>query len=406
MDAPTRLSDSLYDDVLLPDESIGIRQQVRAFADECLRPVAHELNTTSESASAFRRDIFAAMAEADIFAIPFSKEDGGRGLDYPTLASMITMEELGYYSPGIASAFYDAHVILCGQSLQKANESIRNKYLPKLISGESVFCFATSEPDASTDLSVRSLKCRATPVSGGYRVDGHKRWITNAPAGDYVCLLCNTDSGLTMLLVDLHADGVAIGEPDLKMGNHPQLTSDIRFDNVFVPEERLIGAEGGGLRAALGSLTLGRAGIAANGVGMAQRALDFSAQYIKKRTVFGKEIASFQHWQFRYADHVIAIENARNLYVKSAISVDKGGSGHPLMAMAKILGSELAVDVARDAIQACGGYGFARRTADDDIEWPLEAIYRDAKIGEIYEGANEVQRWSVAREIFGRGITG
>ncbi len=139
---------------------------------------------------------------------------------------------------------------------------------------------------------------------------------------------------------------------------------------------------------------------------MAQRAFDYSANYISQRKVFGQEIAAFQHCQFKYADHAIAIENARNLYQKAAVNYDKGNNAQPLMAMAKVAGSELAVNVARDAIQACGGYGFARRMSADGVDWPLEAIYRDAKIGEIYEGANEVQRWAIARDIFGRAITG
>jgi alkylation response protein AidB-like acyl-CoA dehydrogenase len=139
---------------------------------------------------------------------------------------------------------------------------------------------------------------------------------------------------------------------------------------------------------------------------MAQRAFDFSAQYISRRSAFGQPIAGFQHWQFRYADRATAIENARNLYIKAALNMDRGLPPQPLMAMAKVVGSEVAVDMSRDAIQACGGYGFVRHLSGADQDWPLESIYRDAKIGEIYEGANEVQRWAIAREIFGRGITG
>lgn len=401
-----RWSDTLFSDVLLPAEALGIRAEVRQFADRVLRPIAHEANTTPEHRDGFRHDILRAMADAGLYRIPFAADVGGRGLEFPTLATLIAMEELGYYTPGLASALFDGQAILCGQTLDRAPAPIRSEYLPRLIRGEIVCCFATSEPDTSTDLSARAMQTTATPVEGGYRVNGRKRWITNSVAGDIVLLLCRSGDALTMLLADMHASGVTVSDPDLKMGNHAQLTADIDFDNVFVPGRLRVGGEGDGLRVALGALTLGRAGIAALGVDMAQRAFDVSAGYISERKVFGREIAAFQHWQFRYADHALAIENARNLYHKAAINHDRGHRAQPLMAMAKVAGSELAVNVARDAIQACGGYGFARHMSGSGTDWPLEAIYRDAKIGEIYEGANEIQRWAIAREIFGRGITG
>lgn len=405
-DLPRRWSDTLFSDVFLPAEALEVRAEAREFADDFLRPIAHEINTTPESRNAFRRDVVKAIADAGLYGIPFSKAAGGRGLEYPTLGTLLVMEELGYYCPGATSALYDGQIILCGQTMLKASQKIQDEYLPRMIKGEIVCCFATSEPDTSTDLSAASMMTTATKAEGGYVINGRKRWITNSVAGDIVFLLCKTDDTLIMLMVDMHAPGIRVADPDLKMGNHAQLTADIYFDNVFVPEDKVIGAPGKGLGAALGSLTLGRAGIAALGVGMAQRAFDYSANYISERSVFGEKIAAFQHWQFRYADHAMAIENARNLYQKAAINYDRGNKALPLMAMAKVAGSELAVEVARDAIQACGGYGFARRMSADGIDWPLESIYRDAKIGEIYEGANEVQRWAVAREIFGRSITG
>jgi alkylation response protein AidB-like acyl-CoA dehydrogenase len=404
-----RRSDSLFSDIFLPEEALRIRTEARQFADDVLRPIAHVVNTTPEARDGFRRDLLEAIAAAGLYQVPFAKDVGGRGLEFPVLATLLVMEELGYYTPGVASALFDGQAILCGQTLNNAQAAIREVFLPQLIRGEIVCCFATSEPDTSTDLSARAMQTVATPVDGGYRVNGRKRWITNSVAGDIVLLLCRTGTSLTMLLVDMRTPGITVSDPDLKMGNHAQLTADIQFDDVFVSTTNRIGDEGGGLRVALTALTMGRAGIAALGVGMAQRAFDVSADYISHRKVFGQEIAAFQHWQFKYADHAVAIENARNLYQKAALNYDRGNNAQPLMAMAKIAGSELAVNVARDAIQACGGYGFARRMngdAENGIDWPLEAIYRDAKIGEIYEGANEIQRWAIARDIFGRELTG
>jgi alkylation response protein AidB-like acyl-CoA dehydrogenase len=201
----------------------------------------------------------------------------------------------------------------------------------------------------------------------------------------------------------MSSEGVRVGEPDKKMGNHCQLTADVIFDKVFVPAAHLVGREGHGLKAALTSLTLGRVGIGACGVGMAQAAFDYAADYMKERHVFGKPLAAMQHWQYQFAEYATRLESARNLYVKAALAQDKNRpSVAQQCAMAKLVGSSLAGDLARDAIQVCGGYGFVKQLAHTGQNYPLEAIYRDSKIGEIYEGANEVQKLIIARQIFGR----
>jgi alkylation response protein AidB-like acyl-CoA dehydrogenase len=404
--AVRRQADSLFSDALLPGETVSVRQDARSFADDILRPIAHELNCRPETRDGFRHDVFEAIARAGLYAIPFAADVGGRGLEFPTLATMTVLEELGYYSPGIASAMYDAQAILVGKTLDNAGGALRARYLPRLVRGEFVASFATSEPGASTDLSVNSVETTAQPVPGGWLVNGRKRWITNSPAADHIVLLVRTDDTLSLLFADMRDPGVTVFDPDLKMGNHAQLTADIEFSNVFVSDDHVLGEPGGGLRAALGSLALGRMGIGAVGVAMAQRALDVAADYTSRRTVYGRPIAAFQHWQFRFAEHALEVEAARSLYQKAGLVTDRGEDAAVLAAMAKVKGSALAVDVSRDAIQACGGYGFARDMPGAGQSWPLEAIYRDAKIGEIYEGANEVQKWIIARKIFGRAITG
>jgi alkylation response protein AidB-like acyl-CoA dehydrogenase len=401
-----RQADALVSDLLIPAETLKVREEARAFAESVLRPAAYLLNTTPERRDGFRHDIFKAIANAGLYAIPFAKDVGGRGLAYPTLATLTVVEELAYFAPGVASAMYDAHAILVGKTLDKVGGQLRTHYLPKLVRGEFIGAFATSEPDASTDLSVESVRTTAEPVAGGWRVNGVKRWITNSVAADHVVLLCRTGDTLSLLMVDMHEPGVTVGEPDSKMGNYAQLTADIQFVNVFVRDDHVLGTPGQGLRAALGSLALGRMGIGAVGVAMGQRALDVAVDYAMRRTVYGKSIAAFQHWQFRFAEHALELEAARSLYQKAGLVTDAGHDASVLAAMSKIKGSAVAVDVARDAIQICGGYGFVRRLAGNDEAWPLEAIYRDAKIGEIYEGANEVQKWIIARKIFGRDITG
>lgn len=382
-----------------------MRSHAREFADDVIRPVAHELNCTPERRDGFRFDLFKAIASAGLYRVPYPEDVGGLGLEYPMLATLCVVEELGYYSPGLASAMYDGQAILVGKSLDNAGGKARETWLPGIVRGDYVASFATSEPEASTDLSVRSLKTTAERKSGGWVINGRKRWITNSVAASRVLLLCRTGDTTTTFFVDMNHPGVRVSDPDLKMGNHPQLTADIEFVDVSVSDDDIVGEEGKGLRTALGALALGRMGIGAIGAAMAQRAIDLSAAYISERHVFGKPIASFQHWQFRFAEHAIELEAARTLYQKAAICIDRGLATEPWAAMCKVKGSSLAVDVARDAIQACGGYGFAREMKGDGTPWQIEAIYRDAKIGEIYEGANEVQKWLIARHIFGRAVT-
>lgn len=402
-----RQADRLYDDIWLPDETIEIRNRVRSFGETILRPRAHLLNTTPESVDAFPKDLVAQIGEAGLFRIPFDSSHGGDGLLYPTLATMVMLEEIAYFSSGVAAALIDVQLLLFGHTLLHAQPSVKEQLFPLLTSGAIVGAFATSEPGASTDLSARALRTIARREDGGYRVSGVKRWITNSPVANYMFVLARLDEGMTMFLIDMASPGVNVGLPDSKMGNHCQLTADVTFKDVFVPHTHLVGAEHKGLRAALTSLTLGRVGIGACGVGMAQSAFDFAASYMQRREIFGQPISHFQHWQFKFADYAASLESARNLYVKAALSLDKRRVGaQELCAMAKLTGSSLAVDIARDAIQVCGGYGFVKEVAATHEEFPLEAIYRDSKIGEIYEGANEVQRLVIARAIFGKAATG
>jgi alkylation response protein AidB-like acyl-CoA dehydrogenase len=407
MSSPRRNAHTLFSELLLPEETRAIRKEARGVAEQVLAPIAHRLNTDPESVAGFPREAFGAIARQGLYAIPYAASLGGRGLKYPMLATMCAMEELAYYAPGFTSALYDAQALLVGKTLEANPGPMRDYWLPKLIRGEFVGCFATSEPAASTDLSVASIQTIAEETATGWSVTGRKRWITNSPVGDLCLTLCRTGNSLTMLAIDLHARGVTVGAPDRKMGNHAQLTADVVFEGAAVPHEAVIGSPGKGLRVALGALALGRMGIGAVGTGMAQSAFDHAVHHMEERKVFGRKLAQYQHWQFTFADHAIAIENARSLYQKAALRYDTDPNAvEPQAAMAKIAGSEVAVNVARDAIQVSGAYGFVRELAATGENFPLESIYRDSKIGEIYEGANEIQRIIIARSIFGRDLAG
>lgn len=402
-----RMSDEIYHDMLSPDDVHDIRAEVRAFAAEHVAPVAREIAERDESIEAFPRALFNEMGSAGLFKIPFAREDGGRGLENRVTATAVTVEELSYYSNSVA-AIYDVHCILAGRTLERGSAEIRNHYLSKIVDGSTIGAFATTEPQASSDLSPRAMETIASKTDEGYVINGQKRWITNSPVAGLITVLCATPDGkMIELIVDTDQPGVRIGDPDLKLGNRGQLTADVYFKDVDVPEWKRIGGERDGLRIALSTLTYGRIGIAATGVGMAQAAFDAAMQHLKTRTAFGKRLGEFQHWQFKMAERATQIENARNLYLKASLRMDQGiDFPEPESAMAKFYATELAVDMARDAIQIMGGYGYMRELKHDGFVSPVEAIYRDAKIAEIYEGTNEIQRMIVARSLFGKELVG
>ncbi|RKT98859.1 acyl-CoA dehydrogenase [Burkholderia sp. Nafp2/4-1b] len=403
---PQRHQSLLYHDLLATEETTSIREEVRRFAEQYVAPVAWGIGHREESVANFPHDLFRKMAEAGLFRIPFAAAVGGRGLKNPAAATAVMIEELAYHSNSVA-AIVDVHCILAGHALEHASPELQTRYLAPLLAGEKIGSFATTEPDASTDLSIHAMQTVATKATAGYSITGRKRFITNAPVADFVVLLCVEEGRMTEIVVDLNSPGVLVGEPDRKLGNHGQLTADIYFDNVQVPAENVVGAPGGGLKIALQTLTYGRIGIAASGVGMAQAIFDHSVERLKTRKAFGRAIAQFQHWQFKLAERATEIENARSLYMKAALRMDVGEAfPEPEAAMAKWYATNLAGEFARDGVQIFGGYGFMEQLAADESHYRVEEIYRDCKISEIYEGTNEIQKLVIARSIFGKEITG
>ena len=401
-----RTQDRLWHDISIPVETVQLRKEVRLAVEERVAPYARDIGQREESADSFPWKAFRGLADAGVFGLPFGA-DFGRGLEYPFLGTCTATEEIAYHSSSMAGV-YDGQCILVPKALSFANDELRARLVPGLISGELVFAFATTEPDASSDLSVESMQTTAQVTPDGFVVNGRKRWITNSPVADWVTVLCRSGSGMTMLAVDLkHSPGVRIGTPDLKMGHRGQLTADIVFDDVAVPAANVLGQPGNGLSVALATLTYGRIGIAAAGAGVAQAALDLAVDRLRTRKVFGKPLGAMQHWQYRLAERATEVECARSLYQKAALRVDAGERvAEPEASMAKVFATRLAGDLARDAIQVYGGYGFARQVSETGETYRLEELYRDAKILEIFEGANEVLQWVIARQLIGRDITG
>lgn len=401
-----RLQDRISTDVWIPKEVIDLRTRARAAVVKAVQPYAQDIGEREESRESFPWAAFRGLADEGMFAVPFDAHYGS-GFDHPMLATCTVTEEIGYHSSSMAGV-YDGQCILMAQTLTFAAPSLQEQLIPALISGSSAFSFATTEPEASSDLSAETLRTIATETEGGFIVNGRKRWITNSIVADWAAILCGDGNRTTMLLVDLkNSPGVRIGEPDLKMGHRGQVTADIVLDGVFVPSENVLGSRGGGMKVALSALARGRIGIGAAGVGVAQAALDLAVDRLRTRHAFGGPLGKLQYWQFKIAEHATNIECARMLYQKAAMRLDtEGGTAEPEAAMAKAYGTRVAVDVVRDSLQIHGGFGFARKISETGESVRLEELYRDAKILEIFEGANELQQWIIARNVIGRDVTG
>ncbi|MDT7635355.1 MAG: hypothetical protein QOI50_7285 [Pseudonocardiales bacterium] len=405
--APPRTQDRMTHDVWLPPEIVALRAEARTAVEKRLAPFAREIGQREESVDSFPWEAFRGLADEGLFTVPFGA-DYGRGLEHPMLGTCTVTEEIAYHSSSMAGV-YDGQCILVPQTLTFASDEVRARLIPELTSGRTAFSFATTEPETSSDLTAERMQTVAEETPDGFVVTGRKRWITNSVVAGWVSILCragHTDRA-TMLLIDLHSPGVRVGRPDLKMGHRGQITADIVLDNVVVPRENLLGTAGGGLGVALSALVRGRIGIGAAGVGVAQAALDLAVERLRTRHVFGGPLGRMQHWQFTMAQRATEIECARTLYQKAATLLDRGDrSAEPEAAMAKAYGTKLANDLVREAIQIHGAVGFAREVSESGESVRLEEMYRDAKILEIFEGANELQQWIIARNLIGRDVTG
>ena len=407
MSYPPRSQDRVAHDVWLPAETVAVRDNARKAVASHLAPHARDIGQRTESRDSFPWEAFRGLASEGLFAVPFGT-DFGAGLEHPMLATCTVAEEIAYESSSMAGV-YDGQCILVPQTLTFATDELRARLVPGLVSGETAFSFATTEPETSSDLTAERLSTTAVRTDTGFVVNGRKRWITNSVVAGWVSILCRDGvdgDRATMLLIDLASPGVTIGEPDLKMGHRGQITADIVLEDVHVPHKNVLGEPGRGMRVALSALVRGRIGIGAAGVGVAQAALDLAVERLRTRHVFGAPLGAMQHWQFTMAKHATDIECARSLYQKAAMLLDRGESAEPEAAMAKAYGSKIAGDVVRDAIQVHGALGFAREVAATGESVRLEEMYRDAKILEIFEGANELQHWIVARHLIGRDVTG
>lgn len=362
------------------------RQMIREFAEKEVKPLAAEVDEQER----FPLETVEKMAKLGIMGIPFSAEYGGAGGDN-VLYSM-AVEELSRVC-ATTGVIVSAHTSLCCAPINEfgTNEQ-REKYLPKLCSGEWIGAFGLTEPNAGTDASAQQTT--AVLEGDNYILNGSKIFITNAAYAHVYIVMAMTDKaqgtrGISAFIVERDFPGFSVGKKEKKMGIRGSATCELIFENCIVPKENLLGKIGGGFGVAMKTLDGGRIGIASQALGIAQGAMDETVKYVKERKQFGKNIGQFQNTQFQLADLQTKIEASRLLVRMAAFKKDKKVPYSVEAAQAKLFAAETAMEMTTKAVQFHGGYGYTR-------EYPVERMMRDAKITEIYEGTSEVQRMVIA----------
>ena len=332
------------------------------------------------------------MADAGFMGLCVPEEYSGSGMDF--LSYCLLIEEISRADAGVGvtlavhTSAGTLPIVMFGTEEQKS------RWVPPLARGERIGCFALTEPETGSDAS--AIRTRAERVEGGYSISGHKQWVTNGRVAGTMILFARAEGGardgVTAFVVSMDAEGISFGKHAQKMGVVSATTDDVLFDNVFVPEEDRLGKEGRGLRVALGTLDTGRIGIAAQAVGIAEAAFRYAAKYAAERTTFGKPIAEHQAIAFKLADMQTRIGAARLLVYEAAWTKDQEMPHGEAGARAKLYASQVANEVAYEAVQILGGRGYMK-------DHPVERYYRDARVTEIYEGTSEIQRLVISRAI-------
>jgi alkylation response protein AidB-like acyl-CoA dehydrogenase len=373
----------------LTEEQVMIRDLCRQIAQEKIKPIREELDETGE----FPWDIVKVLAQSDMFAISIPEEYGGMGGG--VMETVIAVEELSKACGGIslamaASGLGTYPILISGSDEQK------KKYLPRLASGESLAAFGLTEAEAGSDAG----GVRTTAVRDGdeYVLNGTKQWITNAGEADIYTVIAITDKskgarGASAFIVEKGTPGFEFGKKENKMGIRASATRELIFQDCRIPAENLIAKEGMGFMVAMKTLDKSRPGVAAQALGIAAGALEEATAYSRERRQFGKPISSFQAVQFMLADMATQVEAARALVYQVARTVDSGAKDiSKVSAMCKVFASDVAMKVTTDAVQVFGGYGYMK-------EYPVEKMMRDAKITQIYEGTNQIQREVIALRL-------
>lgn len=373
----------------LPDDLIALRDMVREFALNEIRPYAREWDEKQW----LPEETVAKMAEIGLCGPTIPTEYGGSGLG--CLGNAIIMEEVARQC-GATALFLAAHNGLCiAQMLIAANKEQRQKYFPRLAKGEIIGAWGLTEPGCGSDAV--NMTTRAMRDGAGWRISGHKQFITNGARAGLFVVMAVTEAekrgkGVTAFLVEKDTPGFSIGKKEDKLGMRASDTCVLNFDNVFVPAEMQLGAYGGGYVDAMKVLERGRVGIGALSVGLARGALEESIEYARQRQAFGKTLADLQAIQFMLADMATEVEAARLMVHDAAIAIDSGKMDRVKSSAGKMFASEIATKACLNAIQIHGGNGYTK-------DMPVERYMRDAKLCEIGEGSSQIQRLIIAREL-------
>jgi alkylation response protein AidB-like acyl-CoA dehydrogenase len=372
----------------LTDAQREIQALCRGFAEREVAPRAAEIDRTDE----FPWDLYKRMAELDILGMTVPPEYGGSGAD--TLSWCIAQEELARASAAVADSQLLCK-LMCDMILNNGTETQKRRHLPAMVRGEKICAIAQTEPGTGSD--VAGVRTTATPVADGYVLRGTKRFITEALVCDLAVVVATTDpargrAGIALFLVEMGMPGFSRGGKERLLGVRGLATGELVFEDCRVPGSSLLAPPGEGFRRAMVSLDGGRIGIGAQALGIAQAAMEAAIRYAKERSAFGQPIAGFQAIQFMLADMSAAIEGARLLLRKAAYLKDRGRPIIREAAEAKLVASEVAHRVVTDALQIHGAAGYS-------TEFPLERLYRDARVYQIWEGTSQIQRVVISRQL-------
>ncbi|WP_158056195.1 acyl-CoA dehydrogenase family protein [Halorussus halophilus] len=371
----------------LSDEQRAIRDVVREFAVEEIRPTAEE----ADREQSFPEEVWDGLAELDMTGMTVPEEYGG--LDVDTLTYSVVNEEVAYGMLSVATAL-SVHCLATSCIAEFGDEAQKERWLPEMVDGRPVGAFALSEPQAGSNPA--EMTTEAKREGDEYVINGKKQWITNGNRSGVVILFAKTDRddprSITQFVVPKDTDGLEVGKKEDKLGLRASDTTSLIFDDARIPAENRLTEEGKGLSAALSILTGGRIGIASQSVGLAQSALDEAMEYAQDREQFDKPIAEIQTIRHKLADMQTQVQASRLLTRDAARTDDRGENPEMAASMAKYFASEAAVDVTNEAVQIHGGYGY---TTDFDVE----RMYRDSKITTIYEGTSEIQKKVIARKL-------
>jgi alkylation response protein AidB-like acyl-CoA dehydrogenase len=384
------MSGSDFDLFRISEDHEALRGAVRAVCEDKIAPHAAEVDERSE----FPQAAYDALRAGDFHAPHVPEEYGGVGAD--ALATCIVIEEVARVCAS-SSLIPAVNKLGTMPLLLAGSEELKARYLPPVASGEAMFSYGLSEREAGSDTA--SMKCRAVADGDGWVLDGQKSWITNAGVSQYYTVLAVTDpdgprgGNVTAFVVDKDDEGFGFGALERKLGIKGSPTRELHFDACRIPGDRVVGDVGQGLKIALRTLDHTRVTIGAQAVGIAQGALDFAVGYVKERRQFGKAVAEFQGVQFMLADMAMKLEAARGMVYTAAAKSERGDADLPFFgAAAKCFASDVAMDITTDAVQLLGGYGYTK-------DFPVERMMRDAKITQIYEGTNQIQRLVMARQL-------